>query len=93
MSHNDTTLWQANRAFYSRSWADGAVLYDAASGDTHHLTLLALQILRLLQNDPYTLPALSARVLAAEANTPNQDTIEAIVLNLNALRLIEPILL
>lgn len=93
MVHDNATQWRASRAIHSRQWADGAVIYDGVTGDTHHLTLRALQILLQIQihNAPCALPELSAHQLTPSPSLEDQDTIEAIVLNLNALGLIEPV--
>lgn len=91
MNQPHTVLWRATRKFEFRAWVDGAVLYDLGSGDTHALTLTALEILQLLQLTPCTLQDLVARLLASDApSAEDHATIEAIVLNLNALGLIEP---
>ena len=91
MNPPDATLWRAHREFHFRSWPDGAVVYDNASGDTHQLTLQTLKILQLLQRAPSSLQDLAAHLPVSD--TPGSEphvTIEAIVLNLNALGLIEP---
>ena len=91
MHPNDTTRWQAQREFHCHHWVDGAVVYDTASGDTHHLTLAAFHILQRIQRSPCTLQGLAECLLSSSApNDADHATIEAIVLNLNALGLIEP---
>jgi PqqD family protein of HPr-rel-A system len=84
----DSTRWQAKRSLHVHAWADGAVLYDADSGDTHLLNQPAFEILQSLQRSPRTLLDLIAALAATSAE--ERATIEAIVLNLNALGLIEP---
>ena len=91
MNQPHTTLWRATRKFEFHAWVDGAVLYDLDSGDTHSLTLPALEILQLIRHTPCTLQDLAVRLLPSDApSAEDHVTIEAIVLNLNALGLIEP---
>ena len=95
MVQDSAALWRASREIHSRQWADGAVIYDTVTGDTHHLTQRAFQILLQLQKAPCTLPDLAERLLSVFTPPPDaedQDTIESIVLNLNALGLTEPTL-
>lgn len=93
MPLENAVVWRANRTIISREWADGAVIYDTVTGDTHHLTLHALQILLQLQNAPSTLLELAEHPLSANTAPPDaedQDTIESIVHNLSSLGLVEP---
>ena len=93
MSKRDTAHWRACREFHGREWGDGAVIYDAASGDTHHLALMAFQILTLIHSSPCTQEELASRVLSSDSATPDEEffiTIESIVNNLYGLGFIEP---
>lgn len=93
MKKFDATRWQVCREFHSAEWPDGAVVYDTASGDTHHLAPAAVQILHLIHDSPCTLKALATRVLSSDSATPDQApllTIEAIVTDLSELGFIEP---
>lgn len=93
MKKCDTTRWRACREFHISEWPDGAVVYDTASGDTHHLTPAATQILNLIHDSPSTLQALTSRVLSSDSATPDQASlvmIEAIVTDLSKLGFIEP---
>ena len=86
----DAIRWQACREFRSAEWPDGVVIYDTASGDTHHLTPAALQILNLIHDSPSTLKAL-AEVLPSGATAEDSlSMIEAIVTDLTELGFIEP---
>lgn len=90
MTQFHTAQWRTARAFEFRVWPDGAVLYDLGSGDTHALTLPALEVLQSIHHTPSTLKDLVTRLLPTD--TPSAEdhaTIEAIVLNLNDLGLIE----
>ena len=85
--------WRVSREFHSAEWPDGAVVYDSASGDTHHLASAAIQIFNLILAAPCTLKALAACALASDAETPHPESlsaIEAIVTDLSELGLIEP---
>lgn len=93
MKKFDATRWRVCREFHSAEWPDGAVVYDMASGDTHHLTPAAVQILHLIHDSPCTLKALATRALSSNAATPDQESlvmIEAIVTDLSKLGFIEP---
>lgn len=85
--------WRVSGEFHSAVWPDGAIIYDAASGDTHHLAPAAIQILNLILEAPCTLKTLAARTPAPDADTPDPESlavIEAIVTDLSELGLIEP---
>ena len=45
-----------------REWADGAVVYNEATGDTHRLNPLAAEMFHSLLAEPATLPQLTERV-------------------------------
>jgi PqqD family protein of HPr-rel-A system len=90
----DTCRWRRcdGREFVLREWEDGAVLYDAASGDTHHLSLAAAQVLHHLHNQPSTLEGLATGMLSSGQETADGQTflaLEALVEHLNKLGLIE----
>lgn len=85
--------WRVSREFHSAVWPDGAVVYDSASGDTHHLAPAAIQILNLILEAPCTLETLAACALASDVATSHPESlsaIEAIVTDLSELGLIEP---
>lgn len=93
MSKREAARWQVCREFHSKEWCDGAVVYDAASGDTHHLAPMAFQILAHLQASPYTQQELATRVLSSDPAAPDQESllaIESIVTDLSELGFIEP---
>ena len=46
-------------------WGDEAVVYDAASGDTHYLKPLTLALYRICQDHPEYTPTERAAALAA----------------------------
>jgi PqqD family protein of HPr-rel-A system len=57
-----------------KSWGDEAVVYDAASGDTHYLKPLTLALYQLCRNHPGYTAAELATALAARLGvtvTPN----------------------
>lgn len=92
--------WRIGQQFqypkHSLAWPDGAVVYDAASGDTHHLAQAAFQLLTLLSEAPCSATALAlhfdAEGMQIEAQA-SQETLAAVTLLLNdlhALGLIEP---
>lgn len=75
-------------------WPDGAVLYDTASGDTHHLTPAAFTILSLLQNAPRTQEELAHCVLSSDVMPVDDESlaiIDATLSHLVELGLIESI--
>jgi len=96
VSKRGAARWQVCREFHSKEWCDGAVVYDAASGDTHHLAPMAFQILAHLQACPCTQQELASRVLSSDSAAPDQpdqeslSTIESIVTDLSELGFIEP---
>lgn len=93
MNKRDPALWRVCREFHGREWRDGAVVYDAASGDTHHLAPMAFQILTLIHGTPLTQEELASRLLSSDSTAPNEEcliTIESIVNNLHELGFIEP---
>lgn len=51
--------------FLRRDWDTDGVLYDLASGDTHRLGALHLELLDLLQREPHSVDSLAA-VLAPD---------------------------
>ncbi len=69
--------WRTCREYLHREWSDGAVLYDTASGDTHHLTPSAFQILHLLQA-PHTQEELTRCVLSSDSKMVDEDRIAMI---------------
>jgi len=88
------TRWRTCREFQSKAWQDGVVLYDTASGDTHHLTPAAFQILSLLHNAPRTQEELARCVLLSDVTTVDDESlamIDATLAHLEQLGLIESI--
>lgn len=70
------------------------MLYDAASGDTHHLTPAAFQILSLLHLAPRTQEALARCVLSSDEMTVDDESlamIDATLAHLVEIGLIESI--
>ena len=92
MSKRETARWRICRNFQGREWLDGAVVYDTASGDTHHLALLAFQILTCIRDAPCTQEEVLHRVLSSPSTKLNEEspeTINAIVQDLHTLGFIE----
>lgn len=87
--------WRVSREYRSKEWLDGAVLYDCASGDTHHLTPAAFRILSLLHNAQHTQEELARCVLSSGVTTTVDDeiiaSIDATLAHLAELGLIESI--
>ncbi len=70
------------------------MLYDTASGDTHHLTPAAFQILSLLHTAPRTQEELARCVLSSDVTTVDDESlamIDATLGHLEQLGLIESI--
>lgn len=85
--------WRACRDFRCKEWADGAVLYDPASGDTHHLTPPAACILALLERGPQAREDLAQCVLSSgltQVDEADLATLDATLSHLQELGLIEP---
>lgn len=86
--------WQVCRDFRIKEWQDGAVLYDAASGDTHHLSPAAFQIISQLLLAPRTREALARCVLSFDEMAVGDESlamIDATLAHLVELGLIESI--
>lgn len=87
--------WRVPRAadFVVREWDAAGALYDIASGDTHRLGALHLELLELLQQQPRTLDDLVQSLqddLPEELELPEQRQLVADSLaELAQLRLIE----
>lgn len=86
--------WRVCREYRCKEWPDGAVLYDCASGDTHHLTPAAFRILSLLHNAQHTQEELARCVLSSGVTTVDDESlamIDATLAHLAELGLIESI--
>ena len=66
------------REFHCKEWTDGAVIYDLASGDTHHLTLAASDILNLIHSAPCTQEEIASHVLSSGPDPVDKETLVAI---------------
>lgn len=91
---SDAHRWRACREFRRKEWEDGAVLYDPASGDTHHLTPAAACILGLLDAGPRAREELAQCVLSSELTQGNEAglaALDATLSHLQQLGLIEPL--
>jgi len=89
----DTPRWRVCRDYRYHVWLDGAVVYDTASGDTHHLTPAAFRILSLLVENPHT-PEEVARMLSSDVTAADDEgraMIDATLAHLAELGLIEAI--
>lgn len=62
---------QAQNSRLLKSWADEAVIYDAASGDTHYLKPLTLALYQTCRDHPGFTSAEIAAALAARLNVTN----------------------
>ncbi|HHM06184.1 MAG TPA: HPr-rel-A system PqqD family peptide chaperone [Gammaproteobacteria bacterium] len=75
-----------------RSWEDETVVYHQQSGDTHALSAVGAECLRLLATAPRTLPDLVAAVAAACQIPPDAaltESVEKLVLELAGKGLLE----
>ena len=92
----EARLWQLNRRtkLHWRSLDDEWVVFDSASGDTHHLDGISAAVLMCLEADAYDLDGLIG-VLASELNLPKDDglasRLESLLGQLSRLELIEPV--
>ena len=79
MANIVTGYWRVCREFHCKEWADGAVVYDVASGDTHQLTLAASQILNLVHSAPCTRDEIASRALSStNTDVVDKETLVAI---------------
>ena len=79
MAASHQTLWTIAREsdLRWRVWDDQVVVFNAASGDTHLLNLVAGEALRCLQ-EPADAAQLAQRVAAAVNVSPDGDFLEQI---------------
>ena len=78
MSHIITDCWRVRRELHCKEWSDGAIIYDAASGDTHHLTLAASQILKLIRSAPSSREDIASHILSSDAEAVDTESLVAI---------------
>ena len=93
----DAVRWRLSQQFHfhnhSKEWPDGAVVYDPASGDTHHLALPAFQLLKMLSQTSYSAMDMARQFIPElEGITPDEviSDITLLLNDLHALGLIEP---
>ncbi len=65
--------WQLIRAdaLHVREWEDAGVIYDTASGSTHLIDALGLELLDLLHQRSWTVPELVAELRDALPEAPD----------------------
>jgi len=90
------TIWRVVREppLLWRAWEGEIVLYNDASGDTHHLDPLAAEIFEILLERPAgveELAELAAQALGVEITTDMRDTVAGIVTRFQGHGLIEPV--
>ncbi|HQT34080.1 MAG: HPr-rel-A system PqqD family peptide chaperone [Thiobacillus sp.] len=77
-----------------KNWGDEAVVYDAASGDTHYLKPLTLALYQICRDHPgYTSTEIAAELSTrlSEANTPQlRELTEETLTSLRKISLLEP---
>jgi PqqD family protein of HPr-rel-A system len=78
VGHIVSDCWRLRRDLHRKEWSDGAIFYDVASGDTHHLTLAASQILKLIQSAPCSREDIARSLLAADTEALDTDSLLAI---------------
>jgi PqqD family protein of HPr-rel-A system len=87
--------WRLDRRaeLHWRCLDDEWVVFEAASGDTHHLDTIAAAVLMCLEADPLDLDGLS-EVIASELQVPNRDDLagrlDDLLAQLQGLGLVEP---
>ncbi len=79
-------LWSraSDRLFHSRSWDDSgfSVVYCLASGDTHLLESLSLDVLNLIQSSPQTAESLALSFSESVSAEDDDDILEFVELTL-----------
>ena len=78
MGHIVTDCWRLRRELHCKEWSDGAIFYDVASGDTHHLSLAASQILKLLQSAPCSREDIASKLLSSDTEAVDTELLLAI---------------
>jgi PqqD family protein of HPr-rel-A system len=85
--------WRASQLFW-KSWEDGEIVFNVASGNTHLLTPLAAQVLHKLEKLPASSYEL-AEALAMNTGLKSDEnlvmSVEELLANLDELGLIESI--
>lgn len=92
MSPGEEKVWRAADLRW-RCWDQQWVVYNIASGNTHLLTVIAAEILRVLEQKPATALYLSRKLAAAVSLKPDEAIIEHVrnlLANLDDMGLVEP---
>jgi len=74
-----------------RSWDDEFLVFNTASGETHHLNLIAATVLQRLEQDPATVADLMGEIRSASVDMPGLEQLPALLETLDELGLITPI--
>ncbi len=95
-SENPSTKWHVpdDNQILLEEWNDEAVVYNSNSGETHQLSRLSVDVLKLIQTQPVSFDALikSIRILyQVEDNYDLVRQLEELILQFDTLGLIEPL--
>ena len=92
MGHIVSGCWRLRRELHCKEWSDGALIYDVASGDTHHLTLAASQVLMLLQSAARSREDIARCLLSSDTEAVDTESLlamDGMLAHLTELGLIE----
>lgn len=93
MSPGEEKVWRAADLRW-RSWDQQWAVYNIASGNTHLLTAIAAEILRVLEHKPATAVDLSQKLAASASLRPDEELIDQVrklLANLDDMGLIESV--
>jgi len=85
-------VWKSASLIW-KSWTDGVVVYNTASGSTHLLNPVAAKVLRLLEDRPLELASITREVALSENVAIDEDLTEQVkklLSSLAELGLVEP---
>jgi PqqD family protein of HPr-rel-A system len=96
MSPRDTIWHLAAHDLQWRGWDDQWIVYHAASGDTHLLSLVAGEVLQALQQTPSSVATLAEQVAASLKVSAGQEEelfeqVERLLQELESLGLVEAV--
>jgi len=85
--------WTTPRLVW-KSWGEEVIVFNVASGNTHLLSPVAAQALRILEQNPATIFELSNKLAGSASVDADEEFIEHVeklITNLDELGLVEPV--